>query len=371
MAESRKLDGSKAWDGYYLSYAKGYLCDEVNHYKTLTYADESTYYIHAEQESQDEVLKSGFSLQKLVSTTGPALSGAESWRARGFTVYRISKLSKAAQFKQNPDGSYDAQSILDAYRKDNYDNLTLKYDFTHEGQAIANMYESSTETVNAYNVTLTADGDYANGRGNGWMPTDQPAEYRLGEIFTNDEGIFRVEGLPYVQYLVVETTIPKDVFQCDPFIVTVDANSPQSRFTVPAGSVTTPSGDYMTYNILDEELEGYLQLIKTDTETGKAVKIANAAFALYRLDEKDRKTRISMIDPASGSATKKTDVFYTNADGLMKHRKNCRWDAISLRNCKVRKGTITILPTLWNLKSNPTASGRSWATPPTTWTSIS
>ena len=317
VAESRKLNGSKAWDGYYLSYAKGYLCDEVNHYKRLSYADESTYHIHAEQESQDEVLKSGFSLQKLVSTTGQP-SPALRLEGAGFTVYRISKLSKAAQFKQNPDGSYDAQSILDAYRKDNYDNLTLKYDFTAEGQSIANMFESNADTVNAYNATLTTDGDHANGKGNGWMPTDQPAEYRLGEMFTNDEGIFRVEGLPYGQYLVVETTIPKDVFQCDPFIVTVDANSPQSRFTIPAGSVTTPSNDYMTFNVLDEELEGYLQLIKTDTETGKAVKIANTAFALYRLDEKDRKTRISMIDPASGSATKKTDVFYTDADGLMK-----------------------------------------------------
>ena len=317
VAESRKLNGSKAWDGYYLSYAKGYLCDEVNHYKTLTYADESAYHIHAEPESQDEVLKSGFSLQKLVSTTGQP-SPALKLEGAGFTVYRIFKLSKAAQFKQNPDGSYNAQSILDAYRKDNYDNATLKYDFTAEGQAIANMFESSTDTVNAYNATLTADGDYANGRGNGWMPTDQPAEYRLGEMFTNDEGIFRVEGLPYGQYLVVETTIPKDVFQCDPFIVTVDANSPQSRFTVPAGCVTTATNNYMTYNVLDEELEGYLQLIKTDTETGKAVKISNTAFALYRLDEKDRKNRISMIDPASGSATKKTDVFYTDADGLMK-----------------------------------------------------
>ena len=317
VAESRKLNGSKTWDGYYLSYAKGYLCDEVNHYKTLTYADESAYHIHAEQESQDEVLKSGFSLQKLVSTTGQP-SPALKLEGAGFTVYRISKLSKAAQFKQNPDGSYDAQSILDTYRKDNYDNLTLKYDFTAEGQAIANMFESSTDTVNAYNATLTADGDYANGRGNGWMPTDQPAEYRLGEMFTNDEGIFRVEGLPYGQYLVVETTIPKDVFQCDPFIVTVDANSPQSRFTIPAGCVTTATNNYMTYNVLDEELEGYLQLIKTDTETGEAVKIANTAFALYKLDDKGNKTRISMIDPASGSATKKTDVFYTDADGLMK-----------------------------------------------------
>ena len=317
VSESRKLNGSKAWDGYYLSYAKGYLCDEVNHYKTLSYADESTYHIHAEQESQDEVIKSGFSLNKLVSTTGQP-SPALKLEGAGFTVYRICKLSKAAQFKQNPDGSYNAQSILDAYRKDNYDNLTLKYDFTAEGQAIANMFEDDTDTVNAYNATLTADGDYANGRGNGWMPTDQLAEYRLGEMFTNDEGVFRVEGLPYGQYLVVETTIPKDVFQCDPFIVTVDANSPQSRFTVPAGSATIASNNYMTFNVLDEELEGYLQLIKTDTETGKAVKIANTAFALYRLDEKDRKTRISMIDPASGSATKKTDVFYTDADGLMK-----------------------------------------------------
>ena len=317
VSESRKLDGSKAWDGYYLSYAKGYLCDEVNHYKTLSYADESTYHIHAEQESQDEVLKSGFSLHKLVSTTGQP-SPALKLEGAGFTVYRISKLSKAAQFKQNPDGSYNAQSILDAYRKDNYDNLTLKYDFTAEGQAIANMFESSTDIVNDYNATLTADGDYANGRGNGWMPTDQSAEYRLGEMFTNDEGVFRVEGLPYGQYLVVETTIPKDVFQCDPFIVTVDANSPQSRFTVPAGCVTTATNNYMTYNVLDEELEGYLQLIKTDTETGRAVKIANTSFALYKLDDKGNKTRISMIDPASGSATKKTDVFYTDADGLMK-----------------------------------------------------
>ena len=144
VAESRKLDGSKAWDGYYLSYAKGYLCDEVNHYKTLSYADESTYHIHAEQESQDEVLKSGFSLQKLVSTTGQP-SPALKLEGAGFTVYRIFKLSKATQFKQNPDGSYDAASILSAYRKDNYDNATLKYDFTHEGQAIANMFESSTD----------------------------------------------------------------------------------------------------------------------------------------------------------------------------------------------------------------------------------
>ena len=244
VAESRKLDGSKAWDGYYLSYATGYLCDEVNHYKTLTYADESSYHISAEQESQDEVLKSGFSLNKLVSTTGQP-SPALKLEGAGFTVYRISKLSKEAQFTTNPDGSYNAQSILDVYRKDNYDNLTLKYDFTAEGQAVANMYESNAATVEAYNATLTADGDYANGKGNGWVPTDQDTEYWLTELYTNEEGVIRIEGLPYGQYLVVETTLPKDVFQCDPFIVTVSKDRPQSRFTVPAGSVTTATNNYI------------------------------------------------------------------------------------------------------------------------------
>ena len=317
VAESRALDGSKTYDGHYLSFAKGYLCDEVNHYQSLTYADESTYVVRTEDQTQDEVLKSGFSLQKLVSTTGQP-SPAIKLGGAGFKVYRVSLLSKADRFTQNADGSYDAASILDAYRKSSYDQDTLKFDFSAEEQAVATMYESDTAAVTRYNATLTADGDFANGQGLGWVPTNNAQEYRLSEIFTNEEGVLRVQGLPYGQYIVVETTVPKDVFQAEPFLINVNASSPQSSFTVPAGSVTTASNNYMTFNVLDEELEGYLQLIKTDTETGKAVKIANTSFALYKLDDKGNKNRISMIDPASGSATKKTDVFYTDADGLMK-----------------------------------------------------
>ena len=317
VAESRALDGSKTYDGYYLSFAKGYLCDEVNHYQSLTYADESTYVVRTEDQTQDEVLKSGFSLQKLVSTTGqpsPAikLSGA------GFKVYRVSLLSKADQFTKNADGSYDAASILDAYRKSSYDQDTLKFDFSSEEQAIATMYESDTAAVTRYNATLTADGDFANGQGLGWVPTNNAQEYRLSEIFTNEEGILRVQGLPYGQYIVVETTVPKDVFQAEPFLVTVNASSPQSSFTVPAGSITTPSGSNMTYNILDEELEGYLQLVKIDIETGKPVKIADTAFNLYYIAEGGHETLVEMNDPKSGNAWAKTSTFYTDSNGEMK-----------------------------------------------------
>ena len=317
VAESRSLDGNKTYDGYYLSFAKGYLCDEVNHYQFLTYADESTYVVRTEDQTQDEVLKSGFSLQKLVSTTGqpsPAIKLGDA----GFKVYRVSLLSKADQFTQNADGSYDAASILDAYRKSSYDQDTLKFDFSAEEQAVATMYESDTAAVTRYNATLTADGDFANGQGLGWVPTNNAQEYRLSEIFTNEEGILRVQGLPYGQYIVVETTVPKDVFQAEPFLVTVNASSPQSGFTVPAGSITTPSSSYMTYNILDEELEGYLQLVKIDIETGKPVKIADTAFNLYYIAEDGHETLVEMNDPKSGNAWAKTSTFYTDSNGEMK-----------------------------------------------------
>ena len=317
VAESRALDGSKTYDGYYLSFAKGYLCDEVNHYQSLTYADESTYVVRAEDQTQDEVLKSGFSLQKLVSTTGQP-SPAIKLGGAGFKVYRVSLLSKADQFAQNADGSYDTASILDVYRKSSYDQDTLKFDFSDEEQAVATMYESDTAVVTRYNATLTADGDFANGQGLGWVPTNNAQEYRLSEIFTNEEGILRVQGLPYGQYIVVETTVPKDVFQAEPFLINVNASSPQSSFTVPAGSITTPSGSYITYNILDEELEGYLQLVKIDIETGKPVKIADTAFNLYYIAEDGRETLVEMNDPKSGNAWAKTSTFYTDSNGEMK-----------------------------------------------------
>ena len=208
VAERRALSGVKTYDGYYLSFATGYLCDEINHYETLTYGSEAQYIIRGDDHSNDAVLKSGFELRKVVSTTGPG-TPAPKLEGAGFTVYRVWDLSKVDEFQKNADGTYNVQSILDAYRKDSYDNDTPKYDFTGEGAAVARMFESDASLVAEYNASLTAAYDYANGQGDGWVPTGVENEYILSEIFTNEEGILRVTGLPYGQYLVVETTLPK------------------------------------------------------------------------------------------------------------------------------------------------------------------
>ena len=317
VAEGRALSGVKTYDGYYLSFAEGYLCDEINHYETLTYGSEAQYIIRGDDHSNDAVLKSGFELRKVVSTTGPG-SPAPKLEGAGFTVYRVWDLSKVDEFQKNADGTYNVQSILDAYRKDNYDNTTSKYDFSGENQAIARMFESDASLVAEYNASLTAAYDYANGQGDGWVPTGVENEYILSEIFTNEEGILRVTGLPYGQYLVVETTLPKDLFQADPFVVTVDSAAPQSVMCQPDGSVTTPSNSCMTYTVLNEELEGYLQLIKIDAETGKPVKIADTAFQIYKIEADGTETLLEMPDPDSGDATAKTSTFYTDADGYLK-----------------------------------------------------
>lgn len=61
-------------------------------------------------------------------------------------------------------------------------------------------------------------------------------------------------------------------------------------------------------------MEGYLKLVKVDAETGKAVKLANTAFAIYMIHEDGTRERLSMVDPSSGDPTEKTNVFYTDSD---------------------------------------------------------
>lgn len=355
IGQSKALDGTKTYDGYYESYATGYLCDEHNYYITPSYADEgwyiektafednrqaegeqvdtttysANYHLHRDNvlaESQDQVMKGNVELSKHVSSTGSSdgidLEGA------GFTFYLISDLSKEEQFAQSRSGKYLIKSILDAYINPEYDESHPKYDFSGEAQAIAKTYELNADQIAAYNTTLTAAGDFKNGSGDGWVATGRPNEYQLAEIFSNDTGTIRVQGLPYGQYLVVETTTPKDVFQAEPFIVTIDPtdeSNPQSAMANPKDAVQTPSGSYQKYTVLDEEIEVYLRVTKIDEETGKAVLLKDTAFQIYWMDEQGNHIYdengnaklVTMTDTTNPLLPKDVDTFYTDDTGML------------------------------------------------------
>ena len=355
IGQSKALDGTKTYDGYYESYATGYLCDEHNYYITPAYADEgwyiektafednrqaegeqldttaysANYHLHRDNElaeSQDQVMKGNVELSKHVSSTGSSdgidLEGA------GFTFYLISDLSKEDQFAQSRSGKYLIKSILDAYINPEYDESHPKYDFSGEAQAIAKTYEVNADQIAAYNATLTAAGDFKNGSGDGWVATGRLNEYQLAEIFSNDTGTIRVQGLPYGQYLVVETTTPKDVFQAEPFIVTIDPtdeSNPQSAMANPKDAVQTPPGSYQKYTVLDEEIEVYLRVTKIDEETGKAVLLKDTAFQIYWMDEQGNHIYdengnaklVTMTDTTNPLLPKDVDTFYTDDTGML------------------------------------------------------
>ena len=355
VSKGKALDGSWTYDAYYLSFADGYLCDEHNYYITPAYSDEgwyvekttfadnrqaageqidktsysANYHIHADNalaESQDQVAKGNVEISKIVSSSGQS-NGLE-LEGAGFTFFLVSDLSKLKQFEQTRSGSYTLQSILDAYIDKTYDNEHPKWDFSAETQAIAKTYEVNADEIAAYNKTLTAAGENKNGKGDGWQPTGSANEYQLAEIFSNDTGNIRVQGLPYGTYLVVETTVPHDLFQAEPFIVTVDPeqdNNPWGAMATPKDSVMTGSDSYQKFTVLDEEIEVYLRITKIDEETGKPVLLPDTAFQIYWLDEQghyrydsnDNPKLVTMTDTVNGHLTKDVDTFHTNNEGIL------------------------------------------------------
>ena len=345
ISKSKALDGTWTYDAYYLSYAPGYLCDEHNYYITPAYEDEGwyvekttfandtaayngNYHIHKDNgltESQDQVAKGNVEISKVVSSSGQS-NGLE-LEGAGFTFYLVSDLSKVEQFDQTRTGSYTLQSILDAYINKEYDNEHPKWDFSGETQAIAKTYEVNADEMAAYNRTLTTAGDNKNGKGDGWQPTGRANEYQLAEIFSNDSGNIRVQGLSYGTYLVVETTTPHDLFQAEPFLVSIDPeqdNNPWGAMATPKDSVMKASDSYQKFTVLDEEIEVYLKITKLDTETGKPVLLPNTAFQIYWLDdngnyrlENGKPKLVTMTDTVNGHLTKNVDTFYTNEEGIL------------------------------------------------------
>ena len=342
ITKGKALDGTATYDAYSLSFANGYLCDEHNYYiapaysdegwyaEKTTFADDSTvyranYHVHrdnAQTESQDQIAKGNVEISKIISSSGE--SNGQELEDAGFTFYLVSDLSKAAQFTQSQTGAYSLQSILDCYLDKNYNNDHPKWDFSGEGQAVARTYEVNAAEIAAYNKTLTAAGDNKNGKGDGWQPTGTVNEYRLAEIFSNDTGNIRVQGLPYGTYLVVETTVPKNLYQAEPYLVVIDRNSPMSAMATPKDSEIVGSDSYQKFTVLDEKIEVYLRITKLDEETGKPVLLPGTAFQIYYLDddgnyrmENGAPKLVRMTDTINGHLTKNVTTFYTNAEGIL------------------------------------------------------
>ena len=172
--------------------------------------------------------------------------------------------------------------------------------------------------------TKAATGQIAALASNGEQYTDWVYKNQFSTI-SKSKALDGSWTLPYGTYLVVETTVPKDLYQAEPYLVVIDSNSPMSAMATPKGSQIVGSDSYQKFTVLDEEIEVYLRITKVDEETGKPVLMPGTAFQIYYLDddgnyrmENGAPKLVRMTDTVNGHLTKNVTTFYTNAEGIPK-----------------------------------------------------
>ncbi|MDR0854681.1 MAG: Cys-Gln thioester bond-forming surface protein [Clostridiales Family XIII bacterium] len=227
---------------------KGYLLDENKYPANGTNGSETTV-IQRKASSKEIVMKQAFELIKVGVTEGE--SEAELLTA-GFKVYLISELSAVKAGKLSPAGGAWAGADFKGY------------DFKNEN-------------------TAKIDGG------------------STSELFTNAKGFLRSPELPFGDYVVVESTVPKGKKAITPFIVSI------------TGDNRTPQA-WRVMN--DEEPNFHLRIVKKDSDTGNPVMGKSAKYRIYDIDDEKWVTMKTTYPEAVLHGTKE-NPFATDSNGSL------------------------------------------------------
>ena len=275
--------------------SEGYMLDETTYYLTFTYDDETQRVILRDETSADDnntltvddqdtgnetiytgdyVQKKAFSIVK--TSDNQFQTELVPVPDAGFTVYLVSDLQGVKDGTLTPANG-NSWSGLDIQQF--YD-----YDFTQDQPATVYKRDMETWTEGDRLWLEAVDGGNAN-------------EYRVKEMFTDENGALTSPELPYGTYVVVETTTPEKHVMARPFFVVIsedggvvytDATKQeiQTSFTEETDirygdhnnaeiykdpdaydpDVTEGRVPQATRYISDNQTESYLRLVKADTD---------------------------------------------------------------------------------------------------------
>jgi len=319
--------GETTADGKKLSYAPGYLLDEAVYEVLLPYEGEAVENVHRNVYSiREQVIKAKAVFEKVEGASGQGnisyLEGA------GFTLYRVDRLSKQASFRKGEDETYEEASIREVYLVEGYHQGVPKYDFSGEEDAIATVYLRDT-LMREDTTHYWQDGmkDLADGK---LIPLGSH-KYRVAELFSDKNGQVVTPYLPYGQYLVVETTVPRDHFMAPPFLLTFQEEKTEKVLTIgvteetPYGRNLLKSGGDQTYAweavyfskvIENEAIEELLRIYKKDADTGKTVLLAGTKFRIAKIEEETGE-KTYLTHTTYYPETVNRDVFVTTARGYL------------------------------------------------------
>ena len=328
--EFTRIDDDSRDDYEYIMYP-GYYADGTSYSVVLTWDQTvNKFVIEKETTSKDQIIKGKFTFYK---ETGSNISQAnQKLEGAGFTIYKVTSLSKYSDDWVNPDGTFNIAKIRNAYLTGTtsssdvagnfYDETTGTYswvdiyDFSGEEAAICDLYvtDDTTDTTGYLNDgsqtgSLTQfyysemEADILAGR----LEQISGNHYRVAELFSDEYGMVVTPYIPFGDYIVVETTTPTDYEQALPFLVALykDAGEKQVSdgispwvnpgFTMgntdPGSLVVKPSDNpyeaWYSYSsdIIDEAFEMRIRLRKYDADTQKEVLQPGAEYEIYRIIE--------------------------------------------------------------------------------------
>lgn len=314
--------GSEGFEGEY-PFLTGYFTDESTYTATINRLTTRVNDIpRVELESSEDIVKGKLTFYKYetdeISGTYLPIQGA------GFTIYKLEELSKYSPDWIMADGKIDIAAVRADYLSPNagatydangnlIDEIQL-YDFSGEGSAVATV---NCGTSSPYYADIT------DGLARGVLEQISPNHYRTKEIFSTINGEVTTPYLPYGQYIIVETTTPKDHEQILPFVlelykdngrtlvsqgITEDTERGYTLAGVSVGSFDPKPGAsweawYGTNGVkLDKEINMRIYIYKTDSYTEKTVLNPTAIYQIYRIEEL-KLTNGTIVASASDFAT--------------------------------------------------------------------
>lgn len=203
----------------------GYIKDETKYEVNVNYEGEAVAHLTREATVIEQIKKQAFNLKKVssnsTSTELTPLMGA------GFKIYLIKDLEGVKNGTLRP--SNGVQYTVNDF---------IGYDFSGEQTAL--------------DYSRTSEGE------------------RIEEIFSDAQGSVTSPELAYGKYVVIESTVPEDVYPIDPFIVKIeeDSRTPQAQRVV-----------------IDKEFEALIKITKKDSQTGQTVLNKNAKYRIWNITE--------------------------------------------------------------------------------------
>ena len=231
--------------------SNAYLLDKTKYPVELAYEGQDVEIVKKNVTVLETIKKQAFQLIKISDdgnqTETELLEGA------GFKVYLISELSKVKDGTLKPDNG--AEFVPQDF---------IGYDFSKE------------ETASYYQ----------NGE-----------KIQTEEMFTDKKGYLCSPELPYGKYVCIESTVPENMEEIQPFLVTIDEDSREPQV-------------WRVFN--DRPMQFYFKIIKKDAQTDLPILKNSAHYKIYDVEKKKYVTmKVRYPKPET------IEVFETNEEGYL------------------------------------------------------